>query len=164
MPKEATNATTRSVTVAAARTVEGITLKTAVRQAPRVLVRGTAEGAAAVAAVGVEAAMLAVDVTLTYRSFQRKQISKDKLLEQNIQASVRSFSAASGSIGAGAAGAAIGALAFPGIGTLIGGIIGGIAGGIAGQVGGHFAGRAIASAAQRPYENMFVESGIVEHL
>ena len=151
---------TRSVATVVARTVATGTKVETAKHAPRMLIRGASKGVAAAAAVGVEAGLLAVDISLTYRSFNRREISKDELKRQHIQNTVRSTCAAAASLGGGIKGATIGSFFLPGLGTAVGGMVGGVVGGISGHIGGTFAGKGVASVVCRPYENHFVETDV----
>ena len=151
---------TRSAATVVARTVATGTKVETAKHAPRMLIRGASKGVAAAAAVGVEAGLLAVDISLTYRSFNRREISKDELKRQHIQNTVRSTCAAAASLGGGIKGATIGSFFLPGLGTAVGGMVGGVVGGISGHIGGTFAGKGVASVVCRPYENHFVETDV----
>ena len=71
--KDVCHVGTRSAATVVARTVATGTKVETAKHAPRMLIRGASKGVAAAAAVGVEAGLLAVDFSLTYRSFNRRE-------------------------------------------------------------------------------------------
>ena len=80
------------------------------------------------AALGVtilaELAFLGYDLYSEYDLYIRGEISREEFCQRTTSASVGSI----GSFGGGSAGAAVGTLIFPGVGTVVGGVIGGLGG------------------------------------